>query len=56
MLFGVRQPDVSKILPGELRQFSSERLLRLVVALNQDVDVAVKPHRGRGHAPTLHMC
>ena len=27
-LFGVRQPDVSKMLRGESRQFSVERLLR----------------------------
>jgi predicted XRE-type DNA-binding protein len=33
-LFGVRQPDVSKMLRGEFRQFSVERLLRFLVALN----------------------
>ena len=27
-LFGVRQPDVSKMLRGDFRQFSVERLLR----------------------------
>ena len=29
-LFGVRQPDVSKMLRGEFRQFSVERLLRFL--------------------------
>src|SRR5262245_53793813 len=46
-LFGVRQPDVSKLLRGEFRQFSVERLLRFLVALGQDVDIVVRPHKGR---------
>ena len=33
-LFGVRQPDVSKMQRGEFRQFSVEHLLRFLVALN----------------------
>jgi predicted XRE-type DNA-binding protein len=54
-LFGVRQPDISKMLRGEFRQFSVERLLRFLVALNQDVEIIVKPHRGRHDAPALHV-
>jgi predicted XRE-type DNA-binding protein len=52
-LFGVRQPDVSKMLRGEFRQFSVERLLRFLVALDQDVKSVVKPHRDRNNAPSL---
>src|SRR5215470_13589965 len=54
-LFGVKQPDISKMLRGDFRQFSVERLLRFLVALGQDVEIAVKPHRERNHAPTLHV-
>jgi predicted XRE-type DNA-binding protein len=54
-LFGIRQPDVSKLLRGEFRQFSVERLLRFLVALDQDVQIIVKPHRGRNSAPALHV-
>src|ERR1039458_3613170 len=54
-LFGVRQPDVSKMLRGEFRQFSVERLLRFLVALNQDVQIVVKPHRDRENAPALQV-
>src|ERR1700737_2784049 len=54
-LFGIRQPDVSKMLHGEFRQFSVERLLRFLVALNQDVEIVVKPHRDRHHAPALQV-
>jgi predicted XRE-type DNA-binding protein len=44
-LFGIAQPDVSKLLRGEFRQFSVERLLRFLVALNHDVEIVIKPHR-----------
>ena len=54
-LFGVRQPDVSKMLSGEFRQFSVERLLRFLVALDQDVEIVVKPHRGRNEAAAMQV-
>ena len=54
-LFGIRQPDVSKMLRGEFRQFSVERLLRFLVALDQDVEIVVKPHRGRSNTAALHV-
>ena len=54
-LFGVRQPDVSKMLRGDFRQFSVERLLRFLVALDQDVQIVIKPHRGRS-GPVLQVC
>ena len=54
-LLGIRQPDVSKLLRGEFRQFSVERLLRFLVALNQDVEIVVKPHRDKDHAAALQV-
>ena len=54
-LFGVRQPDVSKMLRGEFRQFSVERLLRFLVALGQDVEIVVRPARDPNRAPTLSV-
>lgn len=54
-LFGVRQPDVSKMLHGEFRQFSVERLLRFLVALNQDVEIVVRPHQGRSSEASLQV-
>ena len=54
-LLGIKQPDVSKMLRGEFRQFSVERLLRFLVALDQDVEIIVKPHRGRNDAAALHV-
>jgi len=43
------------MLRGEFRQFSVERLLRFLVALDQDVEIVVKPHRDRNHAPALQV-
>ena len=54
-LFGIRQPDVSKMLRGKFRQFSVERLLRFLVALNQDVEILVKPHHHRNNAAGLQV-
>ena len=54
-LLGIPQPDVSKMLRGDFRQFSVERLLHFLVALDQDVEIVVRPHRDRQNAPALHV-
>jgi predicted XRE-type DNA-binding protein len=54
-LFGVKQPDVSKMLRGDFRQFSVERLMRFLVALGQDVEIVVRPHNGLSATPALHV-
>jgi predicted XRE-type DNA-binding protein len=54
-LLGITRPDVSKMLRGDFKQFSVERLLRFLVALNQDVEIVVKPHRGRSDTAALHV-
>jgi predicted XRE-type DNA-binding protein len=48
---GIDQPKVSALLNGRLTNFSSERLMRLLTALGQDVDITVKAkprNRARG--------
>jgi predicted XRE-type DNA-binding protein len=52
-LLRIPQPDVSKMLRGEFRQFSVERLLRFLVALDHDVEIVVKPHRDNGQPAAL---
>jgi predicted XRE-type DNA-binding protein len=54
-LFGVKQPDGSKLLNGDFRQFSVERLMRFLVALGQDVEIVVKPHHDATAAPALQV-
>ena len=47
---GIDQPKVSALLNGRLANFSSERLMRLLTALGQDVDITVRPKpRDRAH-------
>jgi predicted XRE-type DNA-binding protein len=44
---GISQPDVSKMLKGQFRPFSLERLMRFLNALGQDVEIAVKSPKSR---------
>lgn len=50
-LLGLSQPDVSRLLRGDFRQYSLERLLRLLTALGPDIDIVVRQpssaHGGR---------
>lgn len=41
-LMGIDQPKVSALLNGRLANFSSDRLMRLLTALGQDVDITVR--------------
>jgi len=41
-VMGIDQPKVSALLNGRLVNFSSERLMRLLTALGQDVEITVK--------------
>ena len=55
-LMGLDQPKVSALLNGRLANFSSERLMRLLTALGQDVDIVLraKPrNRERGRVRVL---
>lgn len=47
-LVGMKQPDLSKLLRGQLKLVSVEKLLRMLTAFDQDVEITVKPHRKRG--------
>ena len=42
-LLGIKQPDVSKMLRGHFRQFSTERLMRFLVLLGRDIEIALTP-------------
>jgi predicted XRE-type DNA-binding protein len=51
-LMGLDQPKVSALLNGRLANFSSERLMRLLTTLGQDVEIAVRAtpaRRVKGH-------
>jgi predicted XRE-type DNA-binding protein len=49
-LMGIDQPKVSALLNGRLANFSSERLMRLLTTLGQDVEITIKAKpRNRAH-------
>jgi predicted XRE-type DNA-binding protein len=49
-VMGIDQPKVSALLNGRLTNFSSERLMRLLTTLGQDVDITVRAKpRNRAH-------
>ncbi len=55
-LMGIAQPKVSAILNGRLTNFSSERLMRLLTTLGQDVEITIKAkprNRSRGRISVL---
>ena len=54
-VLGVTQPKVSALRHYKLAGFSVERLMRFLVALNQDVEIVVRAHRDRRSAPALHV-
>jgi len=55
---GIDQPKVSALLNGRLANFSSERLMRLLNALGQDIEIMVKAkprNRARGRIRVLEQ-
>ena len=51
-LVGIDQPKISALMNGRLTGFSSDRLLRCLTALGQDVDIVVRSGAkcdARGH-------
>ena len=41
-VLGLSQPDVSRLLRGDFREYSLERLLRLLTALGRDIDIVIR--------------
>ena len=42
---GLSQPDVSRLLRGDFREYSLERLLHLLTTLGCDIDIVVRQPR-----------
>ena len=52
---GMTQPDVSKMLKGQFRPISIERLMRCVVALGQDVTIDIGSPRDKSSKPEIRV-
>lgn len=46
-LVGLTQPQVSRLLRGDTREFSYERLMRILTSLGQDVHITIRTSRTR---------
>ena len=46
-LLGLSQPDVSRLLRGSFREYSVERLLRLLTALGRNVEIVIRAPRSQ---------
>jgi predicted XRE-type DNA-binding protein len=49
-LIQMKQPDLSKLLRGQLKLASVEKLMRMLTAFDQDVEITLRPRRKRGEA------
>lgn len=49
-LVETKQPDLSKLLRERFKLVSVEKLMRMLTAFDQDVEITVKPRRTRGEA------
>ena len=48
---GLSQPDVSRLLNGQFRDVSVERLIRMLNKLGCDVDIVIREHGKRPRKP-----
>ena len=46
-LLGLSQPDISCLLRGNFREYSVERLMRLLTALGRDVEIVIREPRSQ---------
>ncbi len=54
-LLGVPQPKVSALKNYRLDQFSVERLMEFLTALNQDVEIMIRPRPDTGKAGRISV-
>ena len=53
---GLSQPDVSRLLRGQFRDVSVERLMRMLTKLGYDVDIVVRNHgKAKAKGDTIHL-
>ena len=52
---GISQPDVSRLLKGQFRDVSVERIMRLLTRLGCEVDIVIKPPGRRLVRSVIHL-
>ena len=54
-ILGVDQPKISALLRGRLSGFSTDRLLKFITSLGQDVDIVIRAKRSTKGRGRLHV-
>jgi predicted XRE-type DNA-binding protein len=54
-ILGIDQPKISALIRGKLDGFSTDRLIRFLNALGQDVEIVVRPKRQRARVATVRV-
>jgi len=54
-IMGVSQPDVSRMLKGQFRDLSVERIMRMLTRLGCEVDIVVKPQGRKKAFEAIHL-
>lgn len=55
VLLGIDQPKVSKLIRGQLKEFSTDRLFRFLNALDQDIEIVIKQKSATRQQPILSV-
>lgn len=54
-LLGLDQPKISALVRGKLSGFSTERLLRFLTALGQEIQIIIRPAKRVGHRGDIQI-
>jgi predicted XRE-type DNA-binding protein len=52
---GLSQPDISRLLKGQFREVSVERLMKMLSRLGCEIDIVVKSSNQNGPSPVIHF-
>lgn len=54
-LLGIDQPKISRLLRGQLKEFSMTRLLGFMLRLDRDIEIHIKKHRNVRVPPKIEV-
>ena len=54
-LLGIDQPKVSRLLRGQLREFSMTKLMEFMLRLDRDIEIRIKRHRSTKVPPGIEV-
>ena len=54
-LLGIDQPKVSRLLRGQLKEFSMTRLMSFMLRLDRDIEIHIKKHRSARVPPKIEV-